>query len=115
MASAAPPADLLPLLPLPIPSLLSFLSTPLATSLTNSATNDFFTCAPPTPGSKDKGLGSVLLRRGAEGCWDRLPGDWRDYFEGVEATERGNVLRDLADGNWERVGLSLSLWALLRR
>lgn len=100
-----PTSDLLPLLPLPLPSFLSFLSTPLATSLTNSATNDFFAFAPLTADGK----GSVVLRRGSEGCWGRLPGDWREYFEGVG--EREQLLKDLANGRWERVS-SLSLAGL---
>jgi hypothetical protein len=112
MPSSSSAPDLLPLLPVSLPSLLSFLSTPFATSLIQASTNNFFAYAPAaaaaTGETDDKGKGKVVLHRGEQGCWDRLPVEWRSYFDGVAEGERQEVLKDLADGRCDRVS-SLSL------
>ncbi|BGP27703.1 splicing factor u2af-associated protein 2 [Rhodotorula toruloides] len=75
-------------------------------SFVNSSCNTFF-----HPVKRPNGTWFVDRRTGPEGCWDRLPGAWRTYFEAVTDTdEREELLVRLSQGEAEGLPESLSAY-----
>ncbi|BGP35417.1 hypothetical protein JCM10296v2_007255 [Rhodotorula toruloides] len=72
----------------------------------NSSCNTFF-----QPFKRSDGTFCVDRRAGSDGCWDRLPGSWREYFESVtDASEREALLMRLSRGEAEGLPESLSAY-----
>ncbi|GJN94355.1 hypothetical protein Rhopal_007429-T1 [Rhodotorula paludigena] len=77
--------------PLDVKELVRFtLHDPFVQQLATSSANEFFAPEPE---------GRLTVRRGAEGCWDLLPEDWRTYFDGIaQPDRRDEALRLLSEG-----------------
>lgn len=95
LAQAHEPTPIsIPSLPIDVAQIVHFvLFDSFAQSLLNSASNTFFSPR----------AGKVEIREGTGGCWELLPEQWKDYFEGLERIDveqrfRDQVWADLAAG-----------------